>query len=115
MVLMSAPPVAPVQDAGQGPYRFGDQPVDQSGDLVAGERDQPVRLMGPGSGGEHREHGVGEHGDQGPASPGGPAADLVLVQAGQGLGGLEGFLDAPAGAGDADQFGQGDRAGAWQR
>src|SRR5690606_17822063 len=47
----------------------------------------------------------------GPASPGGPAADLVFVQAGQGLGGLEGFLDAPAGARDADQFGQRDRAG----
>src|SRR5690606_9407084 len=110
-VLVSASPVAPAQDACQGPDRFDDQPVDQSGDLVAGQRDQPVRSVGLGGGGEDGEQGVGEHRSQGPASPGGPAADLVFVQAGQGLGGLEGFLGAPAGARDADQFGQRDRAG----
>jgi len=45
---------------------------------------------------EHGEQGVGEHRDQGPAAPGGPAADLVLIEPGQALTGLEGFLDAPA-------------------
>jgi hypothetical protein len=55
---------------------------------------------------------VREHGQGGPAVPGGPAPDLVLVQAGEALGRLEGFLDAPALPGDAHQDVQRDRAGA---
>ena len=39
-----------------------------------------------------------------------PAADLVLVQAGQALAGLEVLLHRPAAAGDLDQGGQRDRA-----
>ncbi len=46
------------------------------------------------SGGGHGQEGVREHGQGGPAVPGGPAPDLVLVEAGEALGGLEGFLDA---------------------
>jgi hypothetical protein len=36
---------------------------------------------------------VGEHRQRGPAVPGAPAAQLVLVQADQALGGLEALLD----------------------
>jgi hypothetical protein len=59
--------------------------VHKSGDLVAGQRDQPGRggLTGAGGGCDHGEQGVGEHGDQGAASPGGPAADLVGVEPGR--------------------------------
>jgi hypothetical protein len=46
--------------------------------------------------GRHHQEGVGEHGKGGPAVPGAPAADLVLVQATQALAGLEAlFLCAP--------------------
>ena len=38
--------------------------------------------------------------------PGVVAADLVLVEANLAFGGLESFLDGPAGTGDADQFAQ---------
>ena len=54
-------------------------------------------------GGGHGQEGVGEHGQGGPAVPGGPAADLVLVQPGEAFGGLEGFLDAPALSRHGDQ------------
>jgi hypothetical protein len=40
-------------------------------------------------GGDHREQGVGEHGQQRPSPRGQPAADLVFVQAGQALPGVE--------------------------
>jgi hypothetical protein len=46
--------------------------------------------------------------------PGVIAADLVVVQAGLVLGGLEAFLDCPPGAGHPDQFGEGVPAGARQ-
>ena len=51
---------------------------------------------------------MGEHGQSGPAVPGGPAADLVLIQPGELLGRL-GFFDAPAPPGHADQGAQRDR------
>ena len=41
------------------------------------------RSLGGGDG----QEGVGEHGQGGPAVPGGPAADLVLVEPDQALGG----------------------------
>lgn len=44
-------------------------------------------------GGGHGEERVGEQGEGGPLVPGGPAADLVLVQSGQALGGVERLLD----------------------
>jgi hypothetical protein len=40
-------------------------------------------------GGGDGEEGVREHGEDGPPVPGGPGADLVLVEGGQALGGLE--------------------------
>src|SRR6476620_1361863 len=50
---------------------------------------------------------MGEHGQGGPAVPGAPAPNLVLVEPGQPLGALEGFLDAPALARDGNQGVQG--------
>src|SRR3954451_10637827 len=46
---------------------------------------------------------MGEHGQGGPTMPRGPAPDLVLVEAGESFGGLEGFLDTPALTGHGDQ------------
>lgn len=46
-----------------------------------------------------REHRQGDV-----SAPAVVTADLVLVQADLTLGGLEGLLDGPAGAGDSDQF-----------
>jgi hypothetical protein len=37
--------------------------------------------------------------------------DLVVVESDLALGGLEALLDAPADAGDTDQFGKGDLVG----
>src|ERR1041384_1726002 len=66
----------------------------QVGDLVAGQRDLVCRsgavcvLEGAGD----REGCGGEHGEGDPPVPGGPAAGLVLVQAGQAFAGLEVLL-----------------------
>ncbi|MBB5937559.1 hypothetical protein FHS42_004640 [Streptomyces zagrosensis] len=48
---------------------------------------------------------VGEHGQGDVSIPARIPTDLVLVEAAFVLGGLEGFLDRPARAGDADQVG----------
>lgn len=58
--------------------------------------------FGPGDGRE----GVGEHREGDVPVPAGVLTDLVVVQAGLALGGLEGLLDRPPGAGDAHQIGQ---------
>jgi len=83
---------------------------EQVADLVADQRDQHVRdgVRGVFGGGEE---GVREHGADGPPVPGGPGADLVLVEGGQTLGGLEVLLDSPPGAGHAHQRGQRHRPG----
>ena len=76
----------------------GEQRREQVLDLVAGQPDQPGRRRVAGlfgSGGHHQE-GVGHHGQGGPAVPGAPAADLVLVQADQALAGLEALLNPPS-------------------
>ena len=88
------------------------QGVEEAAKLVDGQRDQTGRggLGVAFGGGGHGQEGVGEHGQGGPAVPGGPAPDLVLVQPGEAFGGLEGFLDAPALPGDGDKGVQGDRA-----
>jgi hypothetical protein len=49
-------------------------------------------VLGGGGDGQERQ---GEHGQGGPPVPGGPAADLVLIQAGQALGGLEVLFNRP--------------------
>ena len=61
----------------------------------------PLGAFGRGDDGEEC---VGEHGQNGPAMPRGPAADLVLIQSSQAFAGLEGFFDAPSGSGHADQY-----------
>ena len=53
--------------------------------------------------GGHGQEGMREHGQGGPAMPGGPAPDLVLIQPDEAFGGLERFLDAPALAGHGHQ------------
>jgi hypothetical protein len=53
------------------------------------------------------KEGKREHGQGGLPVPGVVAADLIVVQAGLVLGGLEAFLDRPPGAGHGDQLGQG--------
>jgi hypothetical protein len=67
---------------------------EEAGDLVAGQRDLPGWVRGAEGfeGGGDGEDG-GEHGQGDPPVPGGPAADLMLVQAGEALSGLEVFLD----------------------
>jgi hypothetical protein len=62
--------------------------------------------LGVVAGGDDREQGVGDHGEQGPAPPGGQAPDLMLIEPSQALDGLERLLHRPAPAGDADQFPQ---------
>jgi hypothetical protein len=54
---------------------------------------------------------VGEQGEQGPAPPGQPAADLVFIEPGQALGGLKTLLDSPSASSDADQLAERDRGG----
>ena len=82
--------------------------------FVAGQRDQPVwwRVLGAFGGGQDGEEGVGEHGEGDPAVPGTPAADLVLIQPGEALAGLEGLLHGPAAPGDPDQVASGTGRGA---
>jgi hypothetical protein len=84
---------------------------EEVGDLVAGQRDLPGWVWVPGvfGGGGDGEEGAGEHGQRCPPVPGGPAADLVLVESGQALAGLEVFLDGSAAPGGLHQGGQRNR------
>ena len=77
--------------------RRGSHCGEEVGDLVAGQRDLPGRVLGAErfEGGGDGEDGDGEHGQGDPPVPGGPAADLMLVQAGEALAGLEVFLNRP--------------------
>ena len=54
-------------------------------DFVAGQRDQSGgwAVSDAFGGGEDGEVGVGEHGQDGPALPGDPAVDLVVIESGQ--------------------------------
>lgn len=67
-------------------------------DFVAGQRDPPGDrgFMGSFGGGEHGEEGVGEHRQDCPAVPGGPASDLVLIEPGEAFAGLKRFFDGPS-------------------
>jgi hypothetical protein len=91
----------------------GHQRREQVLDLVAGQADQPGWwwVAGAVGGREHHEEGVGDHSQGGPAVPGAPAADLVLVQAAKALAGLEALFDGPAAPGDPHQGGQEHGAG----
>jgi hypothetical protein len=75
----------------------GEEGSEQVLDLVAGQPDQPGRwwMAGLFGQGRHHQEGMGKHGQGGPAVPGAPAADLMLVKADQALAGLEALLDPP--------------------
>jgi hypothetical protein len=80
------------------------------GDLVAGQRDEPGGrrvLVARGRGGDC-EQGQGQHREGDPPVPGGPGADLVLVQPGQALACLEILLSGPPPSGDPDVPGKRD-------
>jgi hypothetical protein len=74
------------------------------GDLVPGQRDLVcgAGVAGVLKGGGDAEDDSGEHGQGDPPVPGDPAADLVLVEAGE-------ALDGPAEPRDPDEGGQRDR------
>ena len=95
--LVSASPYRPAQPVGGIGDGLDDQGREQALDLVAGHRDQPCRWWVSGVFGQgcHDQEGVGEHGKGGPAVPGPPAADLVLVQATKALAGLKSLLNLP--------------------
>ena len=81
-----------------GWWRLLAQPGEEPADLVAGQRDQLVIvrvLVVSLGGGQHGQERVGEQGQDGPPVPGGPAADLVLVQGGQLLAGSKAVLNQP--------------------
>jgi len=85
-----------------------DKRVEQALDLVAGERYQLVRpgMAGVFVGADDSEESMGEHRESYPAVPGRPASDLVFVQSGEALAGLEGLLNRPSASGDLHQGGQ---------
>jgi hypothetical protein len=116
-VLMSSPPEGPGLRIGGLAGRLENQAGEPPLDFAAGQRDQPGRWGCDGvfAGGEDGEQGVGEHRQQRSASPGQPAAHLVLIQAGQALAALEGLLDGPAASDDGHQPGQPHRGAAQQR
>lgn len=107
--LVAASPSGPGEPVGCIVHGLDDLCREQSLDLVAGERDQPVRggMAGVFVSTDDSEEGVSEHGQGDPAGPGGEAADLVFVQYGQALSGLECFFHPPSRPGDAHQRGQG--------
>src|SRR6266516_4608905 len=74
-----------------------------AGGVAASRTSAAGALGGVGDG----EEGAGEHGQGDPPVPGGPAADLVLIEAGESFAGLEVLLDSPPDPGDLDQGGQG--------
>ena len=75
--------------------RWGSHCGGEVGDLVAGQGDLPGRGRAAGGfdGGGGGEDGGAGHGQGDPPVPGGPAAQLVLIQAGQAFAGLEVLLD----------------------
>lgn len=110
---MAASPVGPAELVGCVMDWLDDECDEQALDLVAGQRHQVGR---PGTVGvfvstDDGEEGVGEHGEGDPAGPGWVAADLVLIESGQPLLGLEGFFHPPSGSGDPHQLGQRHRLG----
>jgi hypothetical protein len=93
-VLVASSPVWPSDRVSVVVRVLDGEAGEEVGDLVAGQRDLPGGGRGVEGfeGGSDGEDGGGEHGEGDPPVPGGPAADLVLVQAGDALAGLEVFL-----------------------
>ena len=111
-MLAAAPPGRPSQAVPGISGRLDDQRAEERGDLVAGQRDLPSRWrVGVLGGGDDGEECKSEHGQGGPPVPGVPAPDLMLIQRGQSLAGLEIFLRRPPDPGDLDQDGEGDLTG----
>ena len=103
--LVAASPVGPAEPVGCVVGRPNDECDEQALDLVAEQRDQPVRggIAGVFVRADDSEEGMGEHGEGDPAGPGRVAAELVLVQAGQALSGLERLFDPSSGSRDLHQ------------
>jgi hypothetical protein len=93
------------------------QQREQAPDLICRYRDwlvadRAVVRFGAGevgSGGGQERHG--QHGQGDVPVPGGVEPDLIVVQSNFVLGGLEAFLDRPAGPGHPDQIRQDDGSG----
>src|SRR6476620_11867985 len=102
MMLMAAAPSRPGQWTSQGASGSEEHDGEQATDFGAGQRDHFDRpaTIGVGIGGDHREQRVSDHRKQRPTPPGGPAADLVLVETGQLLAGLAALRDRPTPTGD---------------
>jgi hypothetical protein len=109
-VLVSPRPGGPVPPVPGAVGRFAGQVGEEVGDLVAGQLDLPsgTWVSSVFGGGCDGQEGAGEHGEGDPPVPGGPAADLVVVQAGEAFAGLEVLLGGPPEPGDFHQRGQGD-------
>jgi hypothetical protein len=78
---------------------LGDQFREQVADFVDCQHDQVAGVLGRVGSfalGDDDEDGVGERGEGGVAVPGGPLADLVLIEADFVFAGAEPFLDAPS-------------------
>ncbi len=78
--LVSSAPGRPGQQGGDGVVGGEEHGVEEAAEFVDAQLDQPRRrgLVVAFDGGGHGEEGVGEHGQGGPAVPGGSASDLVL-------------------------------------
>src|SRR5205823_4127913 len=111
-VLVASAPIRTPQKCDDRPRRRNEQRGEQVPNLVECQWNEPRwRRCGMFGGGGDGQEQVRQQHQGGPAVPRGPGADLVLVQAGAALGGLEGLLDGPPAAGDANQHAQGDRLG----
>ena len=109
--LVAAAPLGPGQPVTDRVDGVGDQLGEQPPDLVECQRDQRMLGVLPAfPRGDHGEDGVGEHDQRDVPIPGGPLADLRLVQA-DGLSCLETGFDVPADSGDPDQGAQRYRSG----
>ncbi len=110
---MATSPVGPAEPVGCVVDRPDDERDEQALDLVARQWDQVGRsgTAGVFVGTNDDEEGVGEHGQGDPSGPGGTAADLVLIESGEPLLGLEGLLHPPSGSGDPHQLAQRHRLG----
>src|SRR5258705_5986450 len=109
--LVLAAPLRPAEPVGDAVGGVGDQFGEGVPYFVDGQGDHgscTLWTVGAFVRGDDGEDGVCEHGQGGVAVPGGPGPDLVLVEAGLTLSGLETFLDAPTDPGDAYEGGQAD-------
>lgn len=95
-LLVASSPRRPKQPVADGADRVGHEFGEQVPDLVDSQRNQLVvsfRASGALVRGDDGQHRVGEHDEGRVAVPGGPFADLVLIDADLVIAGLEAFLD----------------------